>query len=387
MIRGEIFNSATIEGMLAAPGEKWHRDPPDVIPLFLADPDFPVASPIKRALLNAVHDEDLFYNYDDKAREAMAAKITRWNGLEATADDIMITQGVNPGLWLAVTHTCKAGDEVIVADPVYHRFFDAIKITNTRPVHWTLDMEDGYRFDDEKLKGLVTSKTKLIFVCNPHNPCGRVMTENELKALADVAVDKDITVMVDEIWEDIVFDGRKHITLASLNPDIERLTLTSFGFSKTFCVAGLQMGYICVTDKEIMARLKEHAWGVVMRGTSTLARAAAPVMLDESLDWWVADMMEHLHKIRALCEKRFEEAPGIMCPKLEGTYLMFPRFDYGMTSEELEKYLFEEARVRFAAGSDFGPQGEGHLRMCIATSEAIINEALDRTQKALEKLN
>ena len=387
MIRGEIFNSATIEGMLAAPGEKWHRDPPDVIPLFLADPDFPVASPIKRALLNAVHDEDLFYNYDDKAREAMAAKITRRNGLEATADDIMITQGVNPGLWLAVTHTCKAGDEVIVADPVYHRFFDAIKITNTRPVHWALEMEDGYRFDDEKLKDLVTSKTKLIFVCNPHNPCGRVMTENELKALADIAVDRDITVMVDEIWEDIVFDGGKHITLASLNPDIERLTLTSFGFSKTFCVAGLQMGYLCVTNKEMMARLKEHAWGVVMRGTSTLARAAAPVMLDETLDWWVADMMEHLHKIRALCEKRFEETPGIMCPKLEGTYLMFPRFDYGMTSEELEKYLFEEARVRFAAGSDFGPQGEGHLRMCIATSEAIINEVLDRTQKALEKLN
>jgi len=147
------------------------------------------------------------------------------------------------------------------------------------------------------------------------------------------------------------------------------------------------MGYLCVTNKEMMARLKEHAWGVVMRGTSTLARAAAPVMLDETLDWWVADMMEHLHKIRALCEKRFEETPGIMCPKLEGTYLMFPRFDYGMTSEELEKYLFEEARVRFAAGSDFGPQGEGHLRMCIATSEAIINEVLDRTQKALEKLN
>jgi len=386
MIRGEIFNSATIEGMLAAPGEKWHRDPPDVIPLFLADPDFPVAPAIKRELLNAIHDEDLFYNYDDKAREAMAAKIVRRNGLEATADDIMITQGVNPGLWVAIKHTCKAGDEVIVADPIYHRFFDAIEITNTKPVHWTLDMEDGYRFDDEKLKDLVTSKTKLIFVCNPHNPCGRVMTEEELKALADIAVDNGIAVMVDEIWEDIVFDDRKHITLASLNPDIERLTMTSFGFSKTFCVAGLQMGYLCVTNKEMMAKLKRAPWGVLMRGTSTLAMAAAPVMLGNTLDWWVEDMMKHLHKIRAICEKRFEETPGITGSKLEGTYLMFPKFDYGMTSEELERHMFKEARLRFAAGTDYGPQGEGHLRMCVATSEAIINEVFDRMQKALEKL-
>jgi len=146
------------------------------------------------------------------------------------------------------------------------------------------------------------------------------------------------------------------------------------------------MGYLCATNKEMMAKLKRAPWGVVMRGTSTLARAAAPVMLDETLDWWVEDMMEHLHKIRALCEKRFEETPGITSPPLEGTYLMFPKFEYGMTSEELEKYLFEEARVRFAAGTDFGPQGERHLRMCIATSEEIINEALDRMQRALEKL-
>jgi len=327
MIRGEIFNSATIEGMLAAPGEKWHRDPPDVIPLYLADPDFPVASAIKRALLNAVHDEDLFYNYDDETREAMAAKIVRRNGLEATADDIMITQGVIPGMWLAIRYACRAGDEVIVNDPMYFPFFEAIETTETKPIHWPLEMEEGYRFDVERLKDAVTERTKLIFVCNPHNPCGRVMTKEELKGIADVAIDKGITVMVDELWEDILFDGRKHI-----------------------------------------------------------ARAAAPVMLDDTLEWWKTDMMTHLHKIRSLCEKRFEETSGVTCPKLEGTYLMYPKFDYGMTSEELERHLFEKARLRFSAGTDFGPQGEGHLRMCIATSEAIINEVFDRMQKALKKL-
>jgi bifunctional pyridoxal-dependent enzyme with beta-cystathionase and maltose regulon repressor activities len=321
------FNSATIEGMLAAPGLKWHRDPPDVIPLWLADPDFPVAMEIKKALLNAVHDEDLFYNTDEPALEAMAEKIRRRNGLEATTEDVIITQGVIPAMWLAVRHSCNKGDEVIVNDPMYNHFLTAQEATGSKPVLWGLHIEEGYKFDVEKLKELVTPKTKLIFVCNPHNPCGRVMTEEELKGIADVAVDNEIVVMVDELWEDILFDDREHVTLASLNPEIERLTMTTWGFSKTFGVAGLRMGYTCVTDKEMMASVRRHA----------------------------AD-------------------------------LMFPKFDDGKTSDELRNYLFDEARVAFSTGTQFGAQGEGHLRMCIATSETIMNEVFDRVEKALAKL-
>ena len=379
------FNSATIEGMLAAPGLKWHRDPPDVIPLWLADPDFPVAMEIKKALLNAVHDEDLFYNTDEPALEAMAEKIRRRNGLEATAEDVIITQGVIPAMWLAVRHSCNKGDEVIVNDPMYFHFLTAQEVTGSKPVLWDLHMEEGYKFDVEKLKELVTSKTKLIFVCNPHNPCGRVMTEEELKGIADVAVDNEIVVMVDELWEDILFDDREHITLASFNPEIERLTMTTWGFSKAFGVAGLRMGYTCATDKEMMASMRRHA-ADCMRSTTNLAKAAAPVMLDHRLDWWRRDIMVHLHKMRDLCRKRLGEIGGVTWPELEGTYLMFPKFDYGKTSDELRNYMFDEARVAFSTGTQFGAQGEGHLRMCIATSETIMNEVFDRVEKALAKL-
>ncbi len=371
--------------MLAAPGLKWHRDPPDVIPLWLADPDFPVAMEIKKALLNAVHDEDLFYNTDGPALEAMAEKIRRRNGLEATAEDVIITQGVIPAMWLAVRHSCNKGDEVIVNDPMYFHFLTAQEVTESKPVLWPLHMEEGYRFDVEKLKELVTPKTKLIFVCNPHNPCGRVMTEEELKGIADVAVDNEIVVMVDELWEDILFDGREHITLASLNPEIERLTMSTWGFSKTFGVAGLRMGYTCATNKEMMASIRRHA-ADCMRSTTTLAKAAAPVMLDHRLDWWRRDIMVHLHKMRDLCRKRLGEIGGVTWPVLEGTYLMFPKFDYDKTSDELKKYMLDEARVAFSTGTQFGDQGEGHLRMGIATSETIMNEVFDRVEKALSKL-
>jgi bifunctional pyridoxal-dependent enzyme with beta-cystathionase and maltose regulon repressor activities len=114
--------------------------------------------------------------------------------------------------------------------------------------------------------------------------------------------------------------------------------------------------------------------------------AAAPVMLDDTLEWWRTDVMKHLHLIRSLCEKRFDETPGVTYPKLEGTYLMFPKFDYGMDSNELEEYMFKEARVRFRSGAYFGPRGDSHLRISIATSEEIINEVFDRVQGALKKL-
>ena len=386
MYTEDLFNSATIEGMLAAPGEKWHRYPPDVIPLYLADPDFPVALEIKKALLNAVHDEDLFYNTDEQALEAMSEKINRRNGLETTPGDVMITQGVNPSMWLAVRHACGEGDEVVVTNPMYNPFFTAVNVTGTKPVYWNLEFEEGYRFDSEALKEIITPRTKLIFVCNPHNPCGRVLTEEELKGIADVAVDNGIKVFSDELHEDIVFDGREHRTLASLNPEIEALTMTGWGFSKTFGVAGLRMGYLCATDEEVMKDLRRNARGV-LRGTSTLSKAAAPVMLDRRLDWWRRDIMVHLHKIRGICEKRFDEIDRIAHNRVEGTYLAFPKFDYGKTSDELREYLYNEAKIGPSSGTTYGAQGEGHLRMSFATSEAIINEVFDRMEKALKKLD
>lgn len=385
MYNEDIFNSMTIEGMLAGPGRKWHRDPPDVIPLWLADPDFPTAPGIKKTLLNAVHDEDFLYGVSAPALEAMAEKVKRVNRLDVTRDNVMITQGVIPGMWLAVKHACREGDEVIVTNPMYGPFYTSVEVTRTRPVYWKLDMEEGYGFDIERLKELVTPKTRLIFVCNPHNPCGRVMTEEELKGIADVAVDNKIYVMVDELWEDIVYDGRRHISLASLSPEIADLTMTSWGFSKTWGVAGLQLGYLVATNDVMMESLRSLANGV-MRGASTLAMAAAPVMLGEGLDYWKRDMIRHLEKIRELCYKRFAEMGGITVPELQGTYLMFPKLDYGKTSDELDKFLFEEARVRLNPGSHFGTLGEGHMRVLMATSEAIMNEALDRMERALSKL-
>ncbi|TRO47411.1 pyridoxal phosphate-dependent aminotransferase [Candidatus Bathyarchaeota archaeon] len=385
MSREDLFDSMTPETMRSRPGLKWGRDPSPHIPLFIAAPDFPIAPEIKAALVDAVQREDLYYNTDEVTREAMADKVARVNGVEATADDIMIIQGVDPGIWLAASYACKPGDEIVVTDPTYGPLMEVVPKVGAKPVVWELDMDEGYVFDVERLKELVTDRTRLINLCNPHNPCGRVLTREELKGVADVAVDNGIVVASDELWEDVVFDGREHVSIASLNPEIEGLTVTSWGLSKTFGVAGLQLGYLCAKDGEMMAGFKRLA-RLIQRGSSTLAKAVAPMMLGEEMDWWREGLKKHLHKIRALCEERLDEMPGVSYPKLQGTYAMFPRFDYGKTSRELVDYMREEAKIGLSNGAGYGKRGEGHLRMIVATSESIMTEVLDRMEKALRKL-
>jgi aspartate/methionine/tyrosine aminotransferase len=385
MSSDEYFNFATFESMKKIPNSKWQRHPSDVIPMWLANPDFKIAPEIKEALIKAVEAEDLYYNSDVPAREAMVAKIKRVNGIEASTDRVMITQGVDPIIWLIVKNISNSGDEVVLSNPMYGPFHNVMRYLDMKPVYWMLDFEEGYRFDEERLKEAITPQTKLICLCNPHNPTGRVMDKQELKAVADIAVDHDITVFVDELWEDVRFDGKEHISLASMGPEIADKTVTAWGVSKTFGVAGLFIGYLYTDNKELSQGIRREA-RTIQRGCSTIARAAAPVMLDETLDWWRRDMMVHLHKIRDICLDRLNQIPGVTFPRIEGTYVPFPKFDYDMTSDELNSYLLKEAKVGLASGSGYGSNGEGHQRICIATSETLINEAIDRIENALNKL-
>ncbi|MBM3292855.1 pyridoxal phosphate-dependent aminotransferase, partial [Candidatus Bathyarchaeota archaeon] len=281
--------------------------------------------------------------------------------------------------------TCKQGDEVIVNDPMYGTFRSVANGVQAKVVYWPLEYDENYRFNTEKLKDLMTDKTKLISVCNPHNPTGRVMTADELKAIADIAVDKKIKIIVDELWEDVRFDDKPHVSLASLNPETSALTTTSWGCSKTFGVAGLQIGYLASTDKTTIDTYKKLSANI-QRGTSSLSRAAANVMLSKKMDWWRQGMIKHLTKIKSLMLKRMNEIPGVDFRDFDGTYVPFCKFNFKMNSKELNEYLLKEAKVALGTGSGYGPRGEGFQRINFATSETIMNEAIDRMDKALWKL-
>ena len=379
------FDKPTIESRLSVRGVKWHRDSPDIIPLWLADQDYPLCPELKDALREAVEEEFTVYASDLPARQAMKEKIKRYNNIDVPVDQIMLTQGVIPGMWLAAMHACRPGDEIIVNDPMYFPFFTIADVAHVRKVYWKLKLSEDYKFDIDRLNEIITPKTRLINVCNPHNPAGRVMTKEELKGIADIAVDNKIYVMVDELWEDILFDGRKHISLASLNPEIADLTLTSWGFSKTWSVPGLQAGYLACTNKTMFQSIQAISSGI-LRGTNNFSKAIAPVICSGKLDYWVQDMNNYLEEIRDLVTKRLHDMGDFTIPYLEGTYLMFPKFNYGLSSMELNKILMKEAKVSLNIGSEFGPEGDNHMRILTATSKTIMNEALDRIEKIIPKL-
>lgn len=385
MPKNSVFDKPTIESRLAVRGAKWHRDSPDVIPLWLADQDYPLCPELKDELRKAIEEEYTVYGSDAKAREAIAEKLKRVNKVEVPPDQVMMTQGVNPSMWLAARHACRPGDEVIVTDPMYFPFFISVEVTQTQPVYWKLDLDGRYRFDVEKLKELITPKTRLIYVCNPHNPAGRAMTKEELKGVADVAVDNKIYVMVDELWEDIRYDGVKHTSLAALNPEIADLTVTSWGFSKAWSVPGLQAGYLACTNKVMFQNIQRLGRGI-LRGTNNLGKAIAPLICSGKIDYWVDDMNKYLAEVRDLVVKRLNEMGDFTIPHLEATYLMFPKFNYGLTCDELDKILMKDAKVSFNKGAVFGPSGQGHMRILTATSKGIMNEALDRIESVIPKL-
>jgi aspartate/methionine/tyrosine aminotransferase len=312
-------------------------------------------------------------------------KIKRRNNLKVAPEDIYLMPGVIAGMWLGIQMSgAVSGDEIILNDPMYLHFAQQVYASNLKPAFWVLDLEEGYKFDIEALKELISPRTKLIFICNPHNPTGRVMTREELRGVADIAVDNKIPVMVDELWEDIIYDGRKHITLASLNPEIEELTITTWGISKTWGIPGLHFGYSTITNKENMNKIQKLT-AEIYNGAPTLSRAVAKVVLDEKNEYWIKGIMNQLHQTRDLATKRLTDM-GCTVPELQGNYMMLPRFNVDMTHDELFKLILEKAKVALQSGTDFGPHGTMHLRMTIATSLKILNEALDRIENTLETL-
>jgi bifunctional pyridoxal-dependent enzyme with beta-cystathionase and maltose regulon repressor activities len=367
-------------------GSKWERYGLEVIPMWVADTDYGVAPELKHAMIRAIQEENLHYSNDRELLDMMAAKVNRINGIPVETEGVYVTQGVIPVMWLACKYACERSEEVVVTDPMYFPFFTAAATTGARKVLWPLREEEGYGFDVEELKNAITPKTRLIFLCNPHNPTGRVMTKQELSSIADLAVDHDLIVVSDELWEDIVYDAHRHISIAALGSEISDRTLTVFGFSKAYSISGLQVGYAATTNKKMMKKMKKIAHGV-FRGTTTISMIAAKVILSGEVDYYVTEELRYLHRAREYSLERMKGIEGIKCNALEGTYLLFPNISaFGKTSEEMVKYLLEDAKVGVSDGSRFGSRGEGHIRLNIGTSLAVLEEGLNRIESSLGKL-
>lgn len=245
------------------------------------------------------------------------------------------------------------------------------------------------KYDIDLLRSLITPKTKLLCLCNPHNPAGKVFNREELTELGQVAIDNDLWIMSDEIWSDIVFPGNTYTSIASISKELAERTLTVYGFSKSFGLAGLRVGYIISPNAMIHEGIVETSMvRTTAFGVSTLSQVAAKAAYEKCW-YWVDAFIQHLTVNHNYAVDRLNKMKGVSCHRPQGCYLVFPDItDTKRSSTVVADYLLKQAKVAVVPGAEkwFGPGAEGHIRICIATSHNILKEGLDRIEKALNEL-
>jgi aspartate/methionine/tyrosine aminotransferase len=349
------------------------RDGASVIHLEIGRPDFDTPKHIKQAAYRALAEGQVHYtsNYGvPPLREAIAHKLRRDNHIEYDPrSEIVVTAGVSEGIMAAMLALLDPGDEVLIPEPVFPPFEMAARIAGAVPVPVHAKPENGYQPTRLDCEQRVSDRTRMLVVVTPGNPSGVVYTEGTLRALAGFAVDHDLLVVSDEIYEQLIYDGRRHVSCASL-PGMRARTVTLNGFSKSYAMTGWRLGYMAADAKLVGALLKVHQYSVVC--ACSVSQWAGFAALEGPQDC-LRDMVAEFDRRRRLLVERLRPVKVLCFPEPQGAlYAYLDVSGLGATAEQLASDLLEEARVAVV------PWGTNHLRISYANSYDNLDEALTR---------
>ena len=294
-------------------------------------------------------------------------------------ENILAVNSAAQGMFLIAKYVLKHGDEAIILDPVDFLFKKSVEAVGGIVKLCPVDSKTG-DIDFEKLVSLINPKTKLISICNPHNPLGKVYSKEVLTKISEIASAHDHWVMSDEIWSDIIYDNKEFHTYSSVSEEAKKKSFTVYGFSKSFGIAGLRIGAVLCNDQQILEDFTEKSnFNSTIEGVSTLSQIAATVALEKAKPWF-KEFLNHLQNNRDLAYKILSNS-GILTPNLpEATFVLFPRIENGFTSENFAQHALQQGKVAIVPGSErwFGKGAEGHVRICFSTSTEILQEGLNR---------
>lgn len=352
----------------------------------VGQPDFDTPANIKEAAKKALDQGVTAYssNYGDiRLRRAIAEKLERMNHLKVDpTKEIMVTCGGEEAVAAALFALLEKGDEVLIADPSYIPYSSLTKIAEAEPVYVPLDEKNGYCFDLEKLEAAITNKTKLLILCTPGNPTGTMMDEESLRKLAEICCRHDILVLADEAYEQVLYDGNKHICIASL-PGMWERTITVQSFSKTYSMCGWRIGYL-VAPAELM-RIVVRAHQTVAMNACSFGQLGALEALTGPQDSLYA-MLAEFDRRRLLLYNGLKEL-GIPCSRPQAAFYLFPDIgEFGMDSFTFAELLLDKYGVATVPGVEFGKNGENHLRISYATSFEDCQMGLHRIAQCVSDL-
>ena len=369
---------------------KWDEEPAaDILPMWVADMDFRTAPCVVEALRRRV--EHGVYGYAT-VPESYYGAVTSWfarrHGWAPGADWILPVTGVIPALSAILRALTRPGDRVLVLTPVYNHFFIAIDNSGCSAAECELTYGDNrYTADFDALERRAADPAvKLMLLCNPHNPAGRVWTPEELRRIGDICLRRDILVVADEIHCELVMPGFRYTPFASLCEEFERRSVTCTSPSKAFNLAGLQVANIFAADAALRARIG-HSLQINETGEiGPFAIEALIAAYDEGAEWLDA-LNEYLHGNYRFSREYFDRnLPQYPVLPLEGTYLVWVDCRAsGLTSDELETKLLEEAKLRINPGAIYGEAGRDFIRLNIACPRKLLAEGLDRLRKVLKR--
>ena len=351
------------------------------------DPDFATAAHIANAAAAALSEGFTHYTASRGIAPLVAAiadKLRADNGIAADpATDVIVTPSAKHALFATMMTILDPGDELIVPTPSWVSYQSMAQLAGGIAVAAELDPADGFRITRELLERHATARSKAILINNPCNPTGRALTDEEADAVAGFARERDLFVIADEIYEKVLYDGARHISLAALPGCAER-TFTVNGFSKAYAMTGWRLGYVTGPTDAMKQMLKVQEHTVSCAGSFVQRGGVAALTGDQRV---VAEMVAEYAARRALIVAGLEALPGITCAAPDGTFYVFPdvRGTGFARSAEFAAWLLDEAGVAVTPGSAFGAGGEGHVRLSFATSRETIAAALERMAAALAK--
>ena len=353
----------------------------ELIHLEVGRPNFDTPLHIKQAAKKALDDGIVHYGEfsgERNLRDAIAAKLKSFNHLDLTADDILVTNGLTHAAYAVFMAAVDEGDEVILLEPYYPQHINKIELAGGKVITAPLDRERGFQIDRNAIEAKISDKTRMICIVNPANPTGRVYRRGELEIIADLAIQYDLLVISDEVYEQITYDGHQHISIASLPGMLDR-TFSMFAYTKAFAMDGWRLGYVACKQAFMPALMKITVNDVAH--VNVFIQQGAHAALTGPQDC-LAEMLNEDDRRRQLVCRRMNEMKGVVCPAPEGTIYAFPDVSaLGKPSQQIAEEILAECLVVTEDGGFYGPAGEGHLRICFgAEPYEMIEQAMDRLQ-------
>ncbi|MDP8230234.1 MAG: pyridoxal phosphate-dependent aminotransferase [Candidatus Gorgyraea atricola] len=372
--------SASLTLAITAKAKKMKAQGIDVIGFGSGEPDFDTPNHIKDAAIKAIHGGFTKYTPAsgiDVLKKAICEKFQKDNGLSYDPSQIVISCGAKHSIYNIIQVICDRGDEVMIPAPYWLSYPEMAKLAEASPVFIDTDEKTNFKIQANDLKKAISKKTKALIINSPSNPTGCVYSEKELKEIGEIAASNNITIISDEIYEKIMFDGKKHVSIASLGKELFKNTIVVNGVSKSFSMTGWRIGYIASVNEEAVSSIKNLQSHSTSNPTSISQIAALEAI--KGSDSEVNAMVAEFEKRRDYIVKRINAVDGLSCVKPEGAFYVFCRIEKeNLSSMDLSQRLLEEARVALVPGKAFG--SDRHVRLSFATSMGNIEKGMDRIE-------